>query len=282
MTPTTDQPGLEAASGVASKLALWFGLGVAFSPVIVDWVEDWPDIFAAGSLLLPIAMLVRLASVPRAVPAAWGRPVGVALVAGGVALELLGITVGAWSIARFGPAVAIMGVLLWAHRWPARAAVIALGGVPIPAFAYVVTTPTVEVAYGVAATALLGWIGVVVPISGPLVGGGAAVLELQPAYNGLHSSWLLALIGWYRGVRLDAPIGHTIRHALVGAALGPLVQLAAIVFAVGLVAIGAAGVARLWLEQGLWIWLAVAGFSWVEISSRRAGAEPTRIEGERA
>jgi hypothetical protein len=280
--PTADSvgsPPLRRPS-MSHALALWLALALTFSPVIVEWIEDWPNLFSAGSLLLPIAMLIRLATSVRPPAASWGRSTGVALVFLGVIAELFGISVGAWSIARVGLALAVTGMLMWLHRWSFAAAAIALGCVPVPAFAALVTTPTFEVAYGTVAAGLLDRIGLGVPMIGPLVGSGSSVLELQPAYNGLHASWLLALIGWYAGVRRLGTGWQALRRAAIGALLGPPIQFVATVVAIALVAAGYAGVGRSWMEQGLWIAIAIAGIAWVEIPLRANNVETGPVDGE--
>jgi len=269
--------------------SLWIALAFAFSPVALELARDWPMIFAAASLAVPVGLLARTARLrgrasgaaapARALSPALGRRLGASLVAAGGCIELLGIASGAWSVARAGPALAVAGVLMWAHRWPLREAALALWLVPVPAFAYVTTTPVVESAYGAAAAALLGVLGVPVELSGPMVRSGQTVLELQPAYNGLHVAWLLALLGWYGALRRGGGLTEALRRALLAALLAPPVQLGATALALAAVALGAPGVARAWLEHGLWIAVAAAGIVQAE---RRAAAPPEPGDGTRS
>lgn len=271
----------DAPGSAAARWLLWLACGFAFSPVVRELIADWADVFAAGSLAVPVVLLLRIAWLPRGRRAAWAPRLGLLAVLAGLAIELLGIAAGAWSIARIGPALTIGGMLVWAGRWSVAEAAIALWLVPIPAFAYVSTTPTFETAYGAFATAAVGALGLAVEQSGPLIRSETAVLELQPAYNGLHVTWLLALIGWYGAVRRGGDLLLAIRSALLRALLGPPIQLVATGVAVAAVALGAPGAGRLWMEHGLWMAVALVGCLGSELAVRTAPSPdtPTRSDG---
>jgi hypothetical protein len=264
-----------APPGPAARGLLWLACAFAFSPVVRELVADWANVFAAGSLAVPVLLLLRVAWLPRGLPAAGAPRLGLLAVMAGLAIELLGIAAGAWSIARIGPALAIAGMLVWASRWPVADAAIALWLVPIPAFAYVTTTPTVETAYGALATAAVSAVGPTVEQSGPLIRSGASVLELQPSYNGLHVTWLLALTGWYGAVRRGGDLLPAIRSALLRALLGPPIQLVATGVAVAAVSLGVPGAGRLWMEHGLWMAVALFGCLGPELAVRTAPSHDT-------
>ena len=240
--------------------ALWAALGLGLSPVLVEFFGTFGDHYSAAALVVPVWMLVRLARLPDAGAGAAYRGPGLALVALGLALELLGISAGSWSIARMALPLSVVGLLLWLGRLAPAPALVGLWLLPLPSFVYVITTPDLESAIARIAAFVLGPVfGSGLEVTGPMIRAGEASFELQPAYSGVHATTLLALIGWYAAVRRGAGAGRAFVRALTWALLGPVVQLAAITLAMGLVVLGRPDLAGAFMEHGLWIAIAAPG-----------------------
>jgi hypothetical protein len=246
-------------------VTLWLALLAGFSPVLVQFVryEAW---FAPPSTLVaPVLFVVSLwrGRVPDEPP----RRAGAALIAAGLALELVGIALRTWTIAWLGFPVAVIGLALWLGRPSWRIAVLALGLVAVPESLRAAATPAPETALLSGTCAVWRALGVAFSCTGPVARLGERHLELASDDVGWTLAPLLAQLGWFGAVNAGHGTARALRSALAFAAATLAISPLAIAVALGLVAAGSPSAARAWLTPGVWLSCSAAVLCW---SARRA------------
>ncbi len=251
-----------------SQAALpWLALGAAFSPVLFDLVRSLTAVDRSwGIAVAPI--LIVLCS--RGEPASPRRPRlgSVALVAG-VALQILGIAGGAWSVARLGLPVAFCGLALATGRPSLPAAALSLWIVPPPTAATSLVSSWLEAPLARFAAGVWSALGAGLTASGPLLRTPSGA-ELGIDEGGLRLAVLLAGMGWYAGVRARAGSAGLLRRALVFGLWAIPGQAVAVLGAAGLLLLGQPALGRHALQSGLPLVAFVLALAWIE-TRRRAG-----------
>ena len=178
----------------------WTALLLAFSPVLVDLAtEPVQTVGERVILLAAAAAAIGAALAPR--PRAASPGDGGLAIAGGLALELVGIAAGAWSLARLGFPVASLG-LARALGWPSPWGLLPLfAAVPIPTSLLELLAPPLQSAVtGLSARIWeCGAPGITAHASGLVTPRG--LLEISATDIGIRSAVALGAVGWARGLR---------------------------------------------------------------------------------
>lgn len=255
--------------GAGSVLLLWLALLAGFSPALAElasYLRHEPHHLHV--LVSPLLVLLALGSPGR--KAAAPPAVGLALVAAGVGLLLVGIAGDAWSLARFSLPVAGLGLALVLTRPPPLVACLLFGLVPIPATFEVQVTPWLESRLADLVVGVLSTFGVGISASGPMLRAGERSFELQPYDTGFLLLPVLAQLGWFTAARDDRSFGVAVARAVQGALLTAPFQTLAVLLAAGGFAAGAPlGLLRAWLSFGVWI---VAGLGGLALLGARRAA----------
>lgn len=240
---------------------LWLALLAGFSPAIAEFVRGFEGRSSPPSTLLaPVLMAVcgwrgtAIADEPRRA--------GVALIAAGLLLELVGIASRIWTVTWLGFPVAVVGMALCLGRPSWRVAVLAFGLVPVPVSVEIAFTPTPETALLSGACAAWRALGLAFTCTGPVAHLGDRHLELEPGDVGWTLAAVLAQLGWFLAVRDGASGPRALRRALAFAAAAVVVVPLAIGLALGLLAVSSADVARAWLSHGVWLGCTVGALLW--------------------
>lgn len=231
---------------------LWVALGVALSPVLLDWsLQVWTSPWARGAALFPL-LLLWSARHDRA-PARPARD-GFAWLALGLVMTLIGVGGGMPRAGRPGIALAVIG-LARAIGFPRTPrALLAAFAIPIPSQVLATLTPGLETA--VASLVARG--GALAGVSAHLDATPAGalrfvashgVLELFPGDGGVPLAWSFAGIGWFTAVQRGAAIPAALRASVGPAVTGLVLQAFVIAFACIATLLGAAGFARTLLDQ---------------------------------
>jgi hypothetical protein len=268
------------------RILAWLALGCAFGPVLLQLASTIPSTpFAWSVLLAPLLMIAAAAGDGAAgasrrsegISTAGDRSSSIrralapALLALGLAIELVGIAGGSPGVARLGLPVAIVGLALWLGAPRARVALLAFWMIPIPFAVHALTSPNLESAYARIGAGIAAALGANVAASGPLLRSGAQHLELDPHDTGLHLALLAAELAWYAALRARVSWrAGVLRMACAALAALPL-QLLVVLVAVVLLEAGKVDLAKFWLDDGAWLVVAVLGVTWIE--TRRAKAK---------
>jgi len=260
-------------SGGAVSILAWLALGAAFSPVLAGVLRDLPPDGAQSAPLVAAVLLIATSWRDAAAPFAsspprgpWSRGSALALLAGGLVLELLGLAADAATLARAGLPVAVVGLAGWLGAPRRPVALLALWLVPLPVSLLAVTSPELESLWAQLAAGFLRAVGIDVEGGGSLLRASGAVLSLAAADGGGTYAHLLACLGWYRRLETAPGWREPLRNALRWALAAPLVQLGATLLALVLLdrygreaallglrllpVVVAVGVALLWPRRG--------------------------------
>lgn len=251
-----------------TALLLWLGVGVAFSRVLLDLAGSLLATDAFWPILLPIPLMALC--IVRGTPGA-GKPGpgGRPLLALGLALELLGIVLDAWSIARAGLPLAVIGVARITGRPALPVALMSLWLFPVPNSILGALTPHPESAFAALAAAVTAALGAPVTATGPVLEAPAGRLLLNAYHSGAPLVVAFALLGWYAALRRGGGLPAALRGAGVGAALGlPLHALGVCLAALALCG-GWPGAGRWLVDWGMLAVCAVAVVAWSELRGRR-------------
>lgn|GEM_PF-6770563 len=250
-------------------LLLWTGYAAAASPAAYAMASSLPTVPHAWSLAAPPLLVLRLAlAAPKAEPLRHRRAIAAGLVAAGAAAALLGIVAQTLLFSWGGTVLAGIGVALFAGAGSPRLAGHALWLIPIPTAAYLLGSPGVEQALVRLGARVADALSLPLEPHGTSLRGPRGALFVHPHLGGLHTGWMLALVGWYGAARAGRSVARGCLYAAGCAAAAPLAQGAAIgVAAVALAWLGA-GAAQAWLEHGVWLTAVATGAVWVE---RRCG-----------
>jgi hypothetical protein len=240
----------------------WLALMVAFSPVLADLARDLID-YPEGRFTLIAPVLLWLAW--RRAPATAGaaRRGGAIAIAVGVALQLVGIFVDAWSIARFGLPVAACGLARWLGRPNVAVAALAFFAIPLPDTIVLMPSPALETGLARFTEAALRGIGVPVVSEGFSLFAGTARIELRPVECGVSLAFTLAALGWYAAAAAGEGVAAASRRAALFALFViPIQPLVTFVSGI-LLGAGLRDAGQLWLSHGGWLLASLAGLAWI-------------------
>jgi hypothetical protein len=271
------------------EVGLWLAAGAALSPVLVDLARSLREVDASPSILLAPCLLALhglRTGWPRRAPDARG----LILVALGLGLEILGLVSGTGSLARLGLPSVFVGVALLAGRPAAPVAALSLFAVPPPTVVLVQGSPGLESWIAGLASLPFRALGAPLEAGGPLLRAPSGRIELTAFHTGIPLAILLAELGWYAGLRRGAAAFPSLAgRALLCAAAAPALQIAGVALAIGLLLLGPARLARLWLDYGLGLAIAGASIARIErraaagtaLGTRAAWRKPTRESASR-
>jgi hypothetical protein len=256
------------------SFALWIALFIAFAPVVVNLGANLAVSPAAyPTLIAPLLIAFCVArGIRRGVSR---RSSGIVLLFMSVALEFVGLVGSAWSIARFGLPIAILGIARWTGMMSLAVAALAFWMIPIPDFVFNLTTPTLESALLKAAATVAQVIGIHVNAVGPVASTAAHHLEMQPHDTGIRIAFVLSEFGWFAAVLRGARPIQLAANAGCFALLAIPVQFFAVLIALALLSAGWPSAADAWLLHGSWLTAALG--SGIYLWARNpVGADPRR------
>ncbi len=221
---------------LGAGLVLWSLLLLALFPVFLDigdhfLREPWTRYSLLFPLLLGWAVLLEPPACPRS-------RTGILWLTAGLGLGVLAVAGDVIRLGRPGVALAVIGLcrLTGVARLPV--ALLALWAVPLPHFLVTAARPAVD---------------------GLLLAVGGSPEGLAVTDTGLNLVALLSGLGWFRGARGGGGLARCLRSALLWAAAALPVAALAVGLGALLVAQGELGGARLWLDHGAWIAVALGG-----------------------
>ena len=227
----------------------WPALGIALSPVLVEW---WTYAWAPDTRLLPLVLPLGLILWARGIE--WRSPrhprsaLGTSLILIGLGLEIFGILAQTWTVARLAAPIGAIGMAMRLGNPSPRLLTLLFFAVPIPTFIMQSTTPALESFYAaVVSQGLAEALGLAVTSSGPLLIAESRSLELTAPDAGWQTAFLLMAGLWTLALVRRWSISRII---LLGVAL---------LLTVPPLQIGAVGVAGLLLTSGLPDW----GTAWL-------------------
>jgi hypothetical protein len=232
--------------------AVWIALAVAFLPVLAELVPHLTEARRGRSFLLAPLLLLLCARRGPSQAVAPHRD-GLLLLLAAVAFQFIGIASHTALIGRLGLALAVVGMARWHGSPKLSVALLAFGAIPFPGTAIAYTTPWLESLWAGAATQFVQLLGGEIGVSGPLFRSSAGRLELMPPDGGLPLLRVLAELGWYSAVRHGLSGRALLGRVALGAMLAGPIQLIGVTIAVFLLTFGLADVARVWLDNGLWL-----------------------------
>lgn len=239
-------------------MVLWIALAAAFSPVLCDLGLNLVISPYDRCTVVPVVLLIWCGAALRDQRAP-GRRDGLALLLAGVALEALGVVSATWTLARVGASVAVMGAARFTGFPPLRVAALAFFAVPVPDFLISAASPGLEVVLASVASHVTSALGVPLMVEGIELRSGALRLHLVAPDGGLVLLPLLMTIGWFHALRAGADIPGTLTRLLAWVLAVLPLQVVALVIAGLLTAAGDPELARVWLSDGFWPLIAVAG-----------------------
>jgi hypothetical protein len=231
--------------------AAWIALAVAFLPVLAGLVRHLTEARGRSFLLAPLLLLLCASRGPSQAVAPHRD--GLLLLLAAVAFQFIGIASHTVLIGRLGLALAVVGMARWHGSPKLSVALLAFGAIPFPGTAIAYTTPWLESLWAGAATQFVQLLGGEIGVSGPLFRSSAGHLELMPPDGGLPLLRVLAELGWYSAVRHGLSGRALLGRVALGAMLAGPIQLIGVTIAVFLLTFGLADVARVWLDNGLWL-----------------------------
>lgn len=252
------------------ELALWLAAVVALSPVLADLVATMGAVDGSPSVLLPPCLMALHCLRTRAQRAA-PRPAGFALIVAGIALELLGLASGTWSLARLALPPVTVGVALLAGRPAPVVAALSLWMIPPPSALLAEVSPALESLVAALASLPFRATGFELAVGGPLIETPSARLGLSAFHSGVPLALLLTQLGWYAAVRSGRSWRPAAVRAASAAVLAAPLQVAGAAISVGLLIAGEPRLAQLWLDYGLAISVGAASLLRVEAAAAAPG-----------
>lgn len=254
--------------------ALWVALGAALSPALVELGAHLQAEPRTRYVVVPFGLLLLalgsdLSKVrPRSSLPASGTVLGLALLAGGLLVELAGWVAGPPQLARLSLPLAVLGMACVTGVPRAKAALLALWLVPVPAAALRIPSPALE--SGLAQVAALPF----TLLTDLRFDGRAFVAEtgrlwLEPAYGGLPLAALFAAIAWAAAARQGRAWTQAIRATAIAGALAFPVQILGLAAGAGLLLLATPDAGRFWLDHGLWMFAAAGALVLAHRSTRR-------------
>jgi hypothetical protein len=237
---------------------LWLGLGVAFSPVLLDLAEHLvAHPWTRSASIFPVLLALAIRSNGGGV--ATKRLVWICVVLG-VVIELIAASGGVLRLGRVGLVVAAFGILCGAGSARPSVALLLVWCVPLPSALMRIASPQLETTWGAAAAALLPGVTLDPATSGPMLVANGQALRLTAPDAGLALGFGLAGLGWFAAVMVRREGARAVGRALGwGIAIMP-VQVA--LLAIGGLALAAgceASQIRGALDQSGWILIGVLG-----------------------
>ena len=247
----------------------WLALFLAFSVVIVQLAGAIVDVsfhrHAALGLVL-LLLCLWAGDLERSTP----RPGGIALLALGAVVQIIGIASGSWSAARIGLPIAVIGLALRFGWPPLTTAALSVWLLPLPQGVLSLVSPLgLHTHIARLATGLLNALGAQLTMVGPTIRTPVAQLDLLSRDGGWLLMYVLAGLGWYSAARSGLSLRAAAARAARWAACGIPLQAIALLLAVSALALGWPKLGRGWLDQGAWIATAVVGLAFVEFRQRR-------------
>lgn len=247
----------------------WAGLLVAFSPVCLDLAESWwrtgeERLSLIGPVLLAVGVWARAPD-----PAREPRRDGAVAVGAGALLELLGVAAGAWSLARAGLPIAVLGMARMKGRPPLAVAALSLFAVPLPGTLVSLASPELPTLFARAAAGAWRVVGGEVAATGQTLlapQGHVAVYD-----TGLRLAAAFAGAGWLSAVLDRASLLRALPRVAGFALAGLLVQALGVAIAAGLLDAGRPAWAERWLVAGLPLCAVAGALLAVAIAARRSG-----------
>ena len=251
---------------------LWLALGVCFSPVLIDLVQHLAaNPWAAYVVIFP-PLLARCAL--RDPPGARSVHTGAALLATGLAIELVAVGGGVVRLGRLGLPVAVVGLSRAFGLLSSRTALLSVWWVPVPHAVISFPSPALETAWLQGAAWPLNLLGANVTVEAGLARAGTLELLLSAAETGIPLAALLSGLGWYASARLGETLWRCLRGAVIWGLLAFPIQTAAVGLALtGLVLGVPSGLPQLFLGL-LWIPTAAIGLLASEPRPCTGGIEP--------
>jgi len=260
----------------------WVALAAAFSPVLVDLARN----LAASpedrvTLLAPLLLVLALrASVGADAPP---HRDGLLWIGAGIFLQLFGILVEAWSVARIGLPIAAVGLARFAGRPPVAFVALLLFAIPVPDTLVNLFSPALEKAIAAAASAILHALGTEIETTGMALAAAGRRIVLDPTDGGANLAVALAAIGWYAAASAGNGMLRCMRNAVAfGLATFPL-QILGVVATGWILAAGMPVAARFWLRHGIWMACSAALLAIVHRNAIgalwRADQRPARSSG---
>lgn len=242
-------------------VAPWIALLAGFSPVIADLARNLCESPEDSSFLLAAFLFAFAVAASRHRPAAAASRGGLLVLGAGVALELLGVVTGSWSLARLGLPLAALGVARLRGHPPVAVMGLAFLAVPIPDSLVELPSPALESGSARVAGRLMDLVGVSVDVVGFSLIGEQGRVDLKPSDGGIHLGACLAALGWYSIARRRGSLGMAAARAALCGLLALPVQIVGVVLAGILASRGAEDDARLWLTYGVWLSAGVLGLA---------------------
>ncbi|MEZ4290357.1 MAG: hypothetical protein R3E53_07390 [Myxococcota bacterium] len=237
------------------EAALWLGLGVAFSPVLLELVGHWrAHPWARVSLVFPGLALEALRRGAAGASRSTSRPILVLGLGLAIGLELVAISGDALRLGRlaFVLGAVALGIGLGRAGW-VRALVL-VWIVPLPSTLLELASPALEGAWGRLVAAGLPGLEAIVARDGRIaLAAGEARLPLEAPDGGLALAFALAGLGWYRAARRDLGGRAALQSALRAAGLFVPIQLGIVALAGALLVGGGARPAGFVLAQAGWL-----------------------------
>jgi hypothetical protein len=265
---------------------LWIALAVALSPALIDWVQQvTTSPWARGAAVFPLLLAWSVRD--DASPVRPKRD-GVAWLALGLALTLVGVGGGMPRVGRPGIAFAAIG-LARAIGFPSTPRMLlAAFAIPIPSQVLAALAPGLEAAVAglVARGATLAGVGAHLDesrLSALRFVSPAGFLELFPGDGGVSLAWSFAGIGWFAAVQRGAALPGALRAAAGPVLVAFVLQALVLALACGATLFGAAALARAVLDHCVLVaTLAALGIAIHSLRTAEAGAGAARPLRSRA
>jgi hypothetical protein len=246
---------------------MWLALAVAFSPVLIDLARNFEADASAHPTVLTPLLLAWCGWRGLGVRGRAGRD-GLLWIALGTGLEVVGIAGGAWTLARLGLPIAVLGLARWLGRPSLALAALCFWIVPVPHFAFALTTPGLESFHLELAAGALAILGIEPEISGTIARAHGEALQVFGSDGGAPLVAALSQLGWVAGLHRGATAARRLAAALAGGLAAVAIQPLAIAIGLVILHYGDGPSARLWLDDGAWLTAAVGGLLYI---SRGAG-----------
>jgi hypothetical protein len=246
---------------------------VAFSRVLLDLATSLGEVDAFWPILLPLPLMLLCIRHETPPSGDRGRGGGVLLTAG-VGLNLLGILVDAWSIARYGLPLAVIGVARLTGRPALGVALMSLWLVPLPTSILALATPGPETAFATLGAAVVAALGAPLEAVGPGIRGPAGSLLFNAMHSGIVLAAGLSLLGWYAGLRQGRSLAGALGRAVAGALLAFPIHGVGVCIAAGILWAGFPGIGQAFVDWGVLAGVSLVAVARVELGARDADDPP--------